>query len=103
MKNKYDMNAKQLTAKQERFCEEYLVDLNATKAATRARRTHINGRQPALYDPLAHCCRIDADRLAEFNGIHELLLLEDFQAHWSIVSEGSSLRFLSSSANANAK
>ena len=30
------MNAKQLTAKQERFCEEYLIDLNATKAAIRA-------------------------------------------------------------------
>ena len=30
------MEAKQLTAKQERFCEEYLVDLNATQAAIRA-------------------------------------------------------------------
>ena len=30
------MNAKQLTDKQERFCEEYLIDLNATKAAIRA-------------------------------------------------------------------
>ena len=25
-----------LTAKQERFCEEYLIDLNATQAAIRA-------------------------------------------------------------------
>lgn len=30
------MSAKGLTAKQERFCEEYLVDLNLTQAALRA-------------------------------------------------------------------
>lgn len=30
------MNDKKLSAKQKRFCEEYLVDLNATQAAIRA-------------------------------------------------------------------
>ncbi len=30
------MKAKKLTAKQQRFCEEYLIDLNATQAAIRA-------------------------------------------------------------------
>lgn len=30
------MSKDQLTPKQERFCEEYLIDLNATQAATRA-------------------------------------------------------------------
>jgi len=30
------MNKPKLTAKQERFCEEYLIDLNATQAAIRA-------------------------------------------------------------------
>ena len=28
--------AKKLTAKQKRFCDEYLIDLNATQAAIRA-------------------------------------------------------------------
>lgn len=30
------MSQQQLTPKQERFCQEYLIDLNATQAATRA-------------------------------------------------------------------
>ena len=30
------MSKQELTAKQQRFCEEYLIDLNATQAAVRA-------------------------------------------------------------------
>lgn len=36
-----------LTAKQERFCEEYLIDLNATQAAIRAGYTESSARVTA--------------------------------------------------------
>ena len=31
-----EKNVKNLTARQERFCREYIIDYNATKAAVRA-------------------------------------------------------------------
>ena len=31
-----EKNVKKLTARQERFCREYIIDYNATKAAVRA-------------------------------------------------------------------
>ncbi len=50
-----------LTAKQERFCEEYLIDLNATQAAVRAGYSaktagtisNENMRKPAITDLIA--------------------------------------------------
>ena len=39
------MSTKKLTPKQHRFVEEYLIDLNATKAAARARYSEKTARQ----------------------------------------------------------
>ena len=39
------MNTRNFTAKQERFVEEYLVDLNATQAAIRAGYSRNSARQ----------------------------------------------------------
>ena len=38
---------KKLTAKQQRFCDEYLIDLNATQAAIRAGYSEKSARQMA--------------------------------------------------------
>ena len=38
---------KKLTAKQQRFCDEYLIDLNATQAAIRAGYSEKTARQIA--------------------------------------------------------
>ncbi len=66
------MKAK-LTPKQHRFVEEYLIDLNATKAAGRARYSEKTARQigsenlskPAIQEAIAeatpHCPPRDAD------------------------------------------
>ena len=42
MKNKDTIEEKELSAKQELFCEEYMLDLNATQAYKRAGYTAIN-------------------------------------------------------------
>ncbi len=55
------MNTKTLTPKQHRFVEEYLIDLNATKAAGRARYSEKTARQigsenlskPAIQEAIA--------------------------------------------------
>ncbi len=54
-------DAKKMTPKQKRFCEEYLVDLNATQAAIRAGYTtnradaigYENLRKPVIADEIA--------------------------------------------------
>lgn len=43
-KHKVTAPARSLTAKQQRFCEEYIVDLNATQAALRAGYSENNAR-----------------------------------------------------------
>ena len=55
------MTAKKLTPKQNRFVEEYLIDLNATKAAVRAGYSEKTARQigsenlskPAIQEAIA--------------------------------------------------
>jgi len=44
-------NEKRLTNKQKRFCEEYLVDLNATQAAARAGYKDPNKGRQLMLDP----------------------------------------------------
>ncbi len=59
------MNTKTLTPKQHRFVEEYLIDLNATKAAGRARYSEKTARQigsenlskPAIQEAIAEAKR----------------------------------------------
>ena len=61
--------AKELTAKQEAFCEEYMIDLNATQAAIRAGYSEQTARQigtenlakPAIADKIAE---LKAERAA---------------------------------------
>lgn len=72
--------AKQLTDKQKRFCEEYLVDLNATQAAIRAgyssktasriaiellNKTHVSAYLNKLMQQRSKRTEITADRVLE--------------------------------------
>lgn len=58
--------ARKMTAKQKRFCDEYLIDLNATQAALRAgysKKTSYAIGQQILHRP--ECEKYIAERMAE--------------------------------------
>jgi phage terminase small subunit len=64
------MNKNGLTAKQERFCQEYLVDLNATQAAIRAGYSektafsmgHENLRKPKIQERISEAMKKREER-----------------------------------------
>lgn len=64
------MNKKKLSAKQERFCQEYLVDLNATQAAIRAgysKKTaymigHENLKKPKIQERISRAMKKREER-----------------------------------------
>ena len=82
------MSNKKLNPKQERFCDEYVIDLNATQAAIRAGYSEKTARQtayeiltkPYIQDRIAELQKDIGDRnaiTADFvlNGIKDIALL----------------------------
>ena len=69
-----------LTAKQERFVEEYLIDLNATQAAIRAgyseKGAHVRGSELLSNRKIADAIALGRKRLSEESGITQAFVLE---------------------------
>jgi phage terminase small subunit len=83
----------QLTPKQERFCQEYLIDLNATQSAIRAgysarsadvrgsenlRNPHIQSRIEELQEQRQERTQIKQDDVAQERGLIALSNIADF-------------------------
>jgi phage terminase small subunit len=98
------MAEKKLTPKQERFCREYVIDLNATQAAIRAgysKRTagevgYENLRKPQIARRIAEVVN-EANKKAEMSAEEVLSHLADIaraRADGKLVSTGDRIRSL---------
>lgn len=76
-----------LTDKQRRFCEEYVVDWNATQAAIRAgyseKTAHVTGqenlRKPIIQEYVERCKK-DVARLAGISAVQNAIWLKEIAA-----------------------
>ena len=70
-----------LTAKQQRFVEEYLVDLNATQAAIRAgyskKTARLSGHRNITNDNIAAEIQAGRDKLSEMTGVTAERVIEE--------------------------
>ncbi len=73
-----------LTPKQERFCHEYLVDLNATQAAIRAgyaeNSAHVTGCRLLSNDKVSEAIAAGKAELAERAGVSQDWVIKKLQA-----------------------
>ncbi len=73
-----------LTPKQERFCHEYLVDLNATQAAIRAgyaeNSAHVTGCRLLSNDKVSEAIAVGKAELADRAGVSQDWVIKKLQA-----------------------
>ncbi len=73
--------ASKLTAKQQRFCEEYLVDLNATQAAIRAgyseKSARLSGHRNMTNDNIQALLQIGRKKLSQRTGVTAERVIEE--------------------------